>query len=65
MSDDDAPEIIGTAAAALILDRSTFWVKTEAKKGRLPVHSKMPGTTGAYLFMRSDIERIAAERGAA
>ena len=65
MNDDDSPEIIGTAAAARILDRSTFWVKTKAKDGELPVHSKMPGTTGAYLFVRSEIERIAGERGAA
>lgn len=53
--------IIGSAEAAAILGWSLAKVKRDAKAERIPVHAKLPGDTGAYLFDRSAIERIAEE----
>ena len=47
--------IIGTAEVATLLGWSLARVKEEAKAGRLPIHAKMPGLTGAYLFDRDAI----------
>lgn len=58
-------ELITTAQAAEILRYTVAWVNKQAATGRLPVAQKLPGLTGAYLFRRDDIERIAAERIAA
>lgn len=50
------------ACELLFCDRSTLtrWVKA----GRLAPALRLPGTTGAYLFNRSDVVRLAAERAA-
>ena len=58
-------EFITTAQAAEILHYTVAWVNKQAGRGQLPVAHKLPGLTGAYLFRREDIERIAAERTAA
>ena len=51
-------ELIGTveAAAMLGVDPSTLtrWVD----KGKITAAHKMPGTSGAYLFTRAEIDRI-------
>jgi hypothetical protein len=57
--------LIGTPQAATILGWSRAKVKREAKAGRLPYEHKMPTATGAYLFHRSVIETIAANRARA
>lgn len=57
--------LIGTGAAAETLGWSRAKVKREAKAGRLPYELKMDGETGAYLFHRSVIETIAANRARA
>jgi hypothetical protein len=57
--------LIGTAAAADLLGWSRAKVKREAKAGRLPYEHKMPTVTGAYLFHRSVIQTIAANRARA
>lgn len=57
--------LIGTAEAAKILGWSRAKVKREAGCRRLPYEHKMPGQTGAYLFHRSVVETIAANRAAA
>lgn len=54
--------IIGTPETAALLGWSLAKVKREAKAGRLPSEHKLPGSTGAYLFDRSVIETIAANR---
>lgn len=58
MSSVSQSAIIGTAEAADLLGWSIAKVKREAKTGRIPVHSKLPGRTGAYLFQRSDLEAV-------
>lgn len=52
----EAVEILG------LTDRST--VVRMVREHRLVPSRKMPGATGAYLFWRHDILRLAAERAA-
>lgn len=58
-------ELIGTAEAATVIgvERSTLshWIA----KGRITPHQKLPGRTGAVLFTRAEVERVAREYGAA
>lgn len=54
--------LIGTVEAARILGWSLAKVKREAKAGRLPYEHKARGETGPYLFQRSTVETIAANR---
>ena len=54
--------LIGSAVAAKLLGWSLTKVKREAQAGRLPYELKVRGQTGAYLFDRAAIERIAANR---
>lgn len=58
-------DLIGSNEAATILnvDRATFnrWVA----RGDIPVEVKFPGTTGARMFRRGDVERAAKDRAAA
>lgn len=60
-----AQTLIGTAEAAAMLGVSKATVKRYAHSGELPVVVQMPGTTGALLFLRRDVERLAKRRGAA
>jgi predicted DNA-binding transcriptional regulator AlpA len=57
-------DFLTTAQVADILNYTVPWVNKLAATGRLPVAQKLPGRTGAYLFSRSEIERIASERAA-
>jgi excisionase family DNA binding protein len=57
-----ALDLIGTADAAEILGVSSRTVKRLARAGELPYTIKMPGDTGAYLFLRRDVERIRDQR---
>ena len=59
-----ATDLIGTAEAAEILSVGQRTVKRLAQKGKLPHAMKMPGATGAYLFHRSDVEKLAEEAAA-
>lgn len=56
-------DLIGTAEviAALDVDRSTLvrWVE----RGIAQAHTKLPGRNGAYVFTRSELERLRALRG--
>lgn len=56
--------LIGTVEVAEILGWSRAKVKRETQLGRLPHAQKMPGDTGAYLFHRSDVEKLAVEQTA-
>ena len=57
-------DLIGTAEAAQIIgvERSTItrWVDA----GRITVAHKLPGRTGATLFHRGEVQRVAAEYAA-
>lgn len=64
MTDVKPPDLIGTADAAKILGVSERTAKRLASSGRLPAAVKMPGETGAYLFRRSDVERMRDMRAA-
>lgn len=57
--------IIGTAEVSALLGWSVAKVKREALAERLPVHAKLPGETGAYLFERSAIEALCTASQAA
>jgi excisionase family DNA binding protein len=57
-----ALDLIGTADAAEILGVSSRTVKRLARAGELPYTIKMPGDTGAYMFLRRDVERIRDQR---
>jgi len=62
VADVSQSDLIGTAEAAEILGWSRAKTKREAQAGRLPHAVKMPGETGAYLFRRRDVERLAERR---
>lgn len=51
---------IGSSAAARILGLSHRAVLDRVKAGTLTPLARLEGRTGAYLFDRSEIERIAA-----
>lgn len=57
-------DFLTTAQVAEILNYTIPWVNKLAATGRLPVAQKLPGRTGAYLFNRAEIERVASERAA-
>lgn len=54
--------LIGVAEASQItgLDKRTLHRKVE--RGELTPVSKLPGLRGAYIFNRSEIEKLARER---
>lgn len=52
-------EFIGAAEAAQILGRSQRTLHRWASSGRLPAATKLPGTSGALLFRRKDVEVLA------
>lgn len=55
MADDDR---LTTAEVAAILGRSVPTINRWAANGRLPVVQQLPGSTGARLFLRRDVERL-------
>lgn len=55
-------DLIGTADAAEIMGVSVRTVKRLAQIGELPHHTKMPGSSGAYLFLRRDVEAARDQR---
>ena len=60
----DTPSLIGTAEAARILgvDRSTLVRQVDA--GKVAPVQKLGAATGAYVFDRAYVQRLAAERAA-
>lgn len=53
-------DLLTSAQVAEILGKSVRTVNRMAKSGALPVAMKVGPQTGAYLFARADIERLAA-----
>lgn len=62
MEFDDTTLTSATACSLLGIDRSTLtrWVQS----GRVTPVFKLPGSTGAYLFDRDDVERLREQRTA-
>ncbi len=58
-------ELLGVNEAAKIVGVSDRTIKRLAKSGVLPHAHKMPGQTGAYLFRRRDVEKLAKSKGRA
>lgn len=51
-------ELITTTEVAKLLNRDARTVQRQATSGELPFVSKLPGTTGAFLFDRADIAAL-------
>ncbi len=58
------PQMIGSLEAARILDVDRATVTRWALEGRL-AHQRLPGQTGAYVFDRADVEKLAKQKAAA
>ena len=54
-----------TAEVAELLGITSSAVVKAVSAGRIKPTRKLPGRTGTYMFRRSDVERLAGERGAA
>jgi hypothetical protein len=61
---NDGGEYINTAEAAEVLGISVQWANKLAASGRLRTAYKLRGDTGARLFVRAEVERIAQDRKA-
>jgi excisionase family DNA binding protein len=55
---------IGTAEAMQLLGVSKDTLIRMAARGEITPLHKMPGITGAYVFDRAEVEKVAAERTA-
>jgi excisionase family DNA binding protein len=60
MQSDNAviPALCSVAEAAELLGSTPSTVQRWAKNGRLTVHQKLPGKTGAYLLDRDEVESM-------
>ena len=54
------PELVTTAEAAKTLGVHVATISRMVAAGRLTPAIKVPGKTGAYLFHRTDVERLTA-----
>jgi predicted DNA-binding transcriptional regulator AlpA len=52
-------DLIGVTEAAALTGKSRATIKRLALSGALPVAKKMPGETGAYLFLKADVKALA------
>lgn len=65
MSQNPADEVTTGEALAILKLASPASITRAVKEGRLRASRKLPGKTGAYLFLRSDIEAFKAARDSA
>lgn len=61
MTDRAADDLVGTLEAAQILRRTKGTVKYYVAQRRLVPVLRMPGSSGAYLFDRADVEALRDE----
>ena len=52
-------EEVTAAEAARIIDKDRRLIIRMVERGELSPSRKLPGSTGAYLFFRADVERLA------
>jgi len=57
-------ELISTREAAELLRCSRRTVERHVASGRLVPKAKLPGRTGAFVFRRVDVERLARKQAA-
>jgi excisionase family DNA binding protein len=57
-------DLIGSAEACKVLDIHPATLGRWVTQGRLTPAHKLPGRNGAYLFTRSDVERLRDELAA-
>jgi len=55
-------DLIGSAQACEILGLDRSSLVRRVQLGRMQAALKLPGPNGAYLFLRADVEALAAER---
>lgn len=60
---DTATRPVFTTEAAKLLGVTPSGISRMVKRGALAPVQRAPGQRGAFLFDRSEIERLAAERG--
>ena len=65
MHKNEQRDLIPTAEVARILGVRVSTVSRRVARGDLDYAMKLPGETGAYLFDRAAIERLAVERKSA
>lgn len=57
-------DLITSSQAASVLGKSARTVQRMVEAGSLTAVHKLPGTTGAYLFRRTDVEALIAKDAA-
>lgn len=57
----DPADLLGTSQAAAELDLVPSTISRMVKEGRMTPAMRLPGKTGAMLFARDEIERVARE----
>lgn len=57
--------LIGSAEAAQLLGMSSTTFNRRVLAGYIPAVQKLPGSKGAWVFDRAEIERLAAEEAKA
>lgn len=64
MSQNPDDEVTTSEALVILQLASPASITRAVKEGRLQASRKLPGKTGAYLFLRSEIEAFKAAREA-
>lgn len=57
----DPAELLTATQVGMIINRSGRTVVRMAEAGDIPVAAKLPGPNGAYLFRRSDADKLAVK----
>lgn len=57
----ETPEMVSTSQAARLLGCHVRTVHRLVESGRLKPVAKVPGRTGAYLFLRIDVAAVAKD----
>lgn len=55
----NSPQPMTTSEVAKALGKQARTIQRQADSGLLPTIGKLPGRTGAYLFDRTEIEKLA------
>lgn len=58
-------ELLTSTQVGALLGKSGRTVIRMGESGKLPIYGKLPGPNGAYLFSKSDVDKLLAQRAAA